>query len=563
MTSVGRSGQHAPTAAASWPIDEVHEPGHLAVPVQPGHPLLEAPDEQHPAVQLAPVHEFDTVLIGTRCRSLEGKRVVITGASRGLGAWLAAAFADAGASVALVARTEADLKAVADDLARPDPRAAPPTSPTRTPTRPSPTPWCAEWGGLDVWIGNAGISPMVAGPLGHQAGDVPPHRRRQPHRRRSSAPGPRPGSRPPAAGSSSPARSWASDPGPGLAAYSATKAALVGLAKGLALDLAPQGVTVNVVAPGWFDSPLTEAVAGTTRRWPPRSSATPPRAGGATPTTWSAPTCSWRSDASAFVTGTVLTVDGGTCSHDQCRRRSPGRAGRSAPPSPGSWRASPTPSSSPATVADADVTDEAAVRRVVDEAVAEHGQVDVVIGNAGVLSPNGRIHNLSTEDWDRCYRVNVLGAVNGIKAAVGVMRPQGHGSIILTASVSGLTAWSHAAPYCATKAAVIQLAKVAAVEYARDGIRVNCVCPGTFRSAIHDDLPRRGPRRHRRQAPPRAGLRPTTWSAPTRTWPATRPDGRRAAPWSSTAATRRRDAGQEDVGERRGHLPGATAGRRA
>jgi 3-oxoacyl-[acyl-carrier protein] reductase len=69
------------------------------------------------------------------------------------------------------------------------------------------------------------------------------------------------------------------------------------------------------------------------------------------------------------------------------------------------------------------------------------------------------------------------------------MRPQGSGSIVLTASVAGMTAWSHSAPYCATKAAVIQLAKVAAIEYARDGIRVNCVCPGTFRSAIHDGLP--------------------------------------------------------------------------
>jgi 3-oxoacyl-[acyl-carrier protein] reductase len=137
----------------------------------------------------------------------------------------------------------------------------------------------------------------------------------------------------------------------------------------------------------------------------------------------------------------------------------------------------------------ADVSDPAQVDAVVQLAVERFGRLDVLISNAGVLSPNGRIHNLSTEDWERAFRINVLGAVNGIRAAVGVMRPQGSGSIVLTASVSGLTAWSHAAPYCATKAAVIQLAKVAAVEYARDGIRVNCVCPGTFRSAIHDGLP--------------------------------------------------------------------------
>lgn len=137
----------------------------------------------------------------------------------------------------------------------------------------------------------------------------------------------------------------------------------------------------------------------------------------------------------------------------------------------------------------ADVSDPDQVDAVVARALERFGRLDVYIGNAGVLSPNGRIHNLTVADWERAFRINLLGAANGIRSAVNAMRSRRSGSIILTASVSGLTAWSHAAPYCATKAAVIQLAKVAAVEYARDGIRVNCVCPGTFRSAIHDGLP--------------------------------------------------------------------------
>jgi 3-oxoacyl-[acyl-carrier protein] reductase len=137
----------------------------------------------------------------------------------------------------------------------------------------------------------------------------------------------------------------------------------------------------------------------------------------------------------------------------------------------------------------ADVSDFGQVETVVKRAADAFGRLDVLISNAGVLSPNGRIHNLAAADWERAFSVNVMGPVNGIRAAVSVMRAQKSGSIILTASVAGLTAWTHSSPYCVTKAGVIHLAKVAAVEYARDGVRVNCVCPGTFVSAMHAGLP--------------------------------------------------------------------------
>jgi len=237
-----------------------------------------------------------------------GKRVVITGAGRGLGALLAHAFADAGASVALVARTEKDLKAVAEDL--PGPTLVLSGDVTDEDFNESVADAVvAEWGGLDVWICNAGISPVVAGPR-----ETDPSVWRQVLEvnltgaflgARAAARVMAPGGRLILTGSVLGER-----PRRGLVAYSASKAGLTGMAKGLALDLAPAGITVNVVAPGWFDSPLADA-------WMSNPDLSAAITGHTAQRRWGAPAdlpgayLFLASDASAFITGTVLNIDGG------------------------------------------------------------------------------------------------------------------------------------------------------------------------------------------------------------------------------------------------------------
>lgn len=236
------------------------------------------------------------------------KRVVITGAGRGLGRLLAHAFSAGGALVTLVARTEADLKAVAEELPGPSlVCAGEVTDPAFNEAVADAT--VAEWGGLDVWIANAGISPVVGGP---RATDPAVFREILDVNltgaflgARAAARVMQPGGRVIFTGSVLGER-----PRAGLAAYSASKAGLVGLAKALALDLAPAGITVNVVAPGWFDSPLANG-------WKQNPDLEAAVLGHTALRRWGAPADlpgAYRflaSEAAAFVTGAVLTVDGG------------------------------------------------------------------------------------------------------------------------------------------------------------------------------------------------------------------------------------------------------------
>ena len=136
-----------------------------------------------------------------------------------------------------------------------------------------------------------------------------------------------------------------------------------------------------------------------------------------------------------------------------------------------------------------DVTDGDAYDELVADIAAERGSLDIVVNTAGIVSPNARIHNLSTDEFQRALTVNLTGTFHTIRAVARAMRKKTPVSIVNVASISGVTAWAYAAPYCASKAGVIHLTRVAALEYAKEGIRVNSVSPGTFPSALHHDLP--------------------------------------------------------------------------
>jgi dihydroanticapsin dehydrogenase len=125
-----------------------------------------------------------------------------------------------------------------------------------------------------------------------------------------------------------------------------------------------------------------------------------------------------------------------------------------------------------------DVTDEHRVASAVADAVERWGGLDVVIGCAGISGPVGTpLAETSLADWDAVFSVNARGPFLVLRAAIPALRRSDAASVVLVASDSALVAAAGMAPYCASKAAVLHLARAASVELAEDGIRVNAVCP--------------------------------------------------------------------------------------
>ena len=126
-----------------------------------------------------------------------------------------------------------------------------------------------------------------------------------------------------------------------------------------------------------------------------------------------------------------------------------------------------------------DVTNEQDVQQLVAAAVSRFSRLDGAFNNAGVPNIGKPLHELSWEDMERTYSVNVKGVFLCLKYEIPEMLKAGGGSIVNTASASSIVAFPEAADYVSSKHAVFGLTRAAALDYAQHGIRVNCVLPGT------------------------------------------------------------------------------------
>ncbi|MES5823227.1 SDR family oxidoreductase [Streptomyces sp. RG80] len=126
----------------------------------------------------------------------------------------------------------------------------------------------------------------------------------------------------------------------------------------------------------------------------------------------------------------------------------------------------------------ADVSDDASVRSAVEAAATALGGIDILVNNAGI-GAIGTVEDNPDEQWHRVLDVNVLGMVRTTRAALPHLRRSAHAAVVNTCSIGATAGLPQRALYCASKGAVLSLTLAMAADHVREGIRVNCVNPGT------------------------------------------------------------------------------------
>jgi NAD(P)-dependent dehydrogenase (short-subunit alcohol dehydrogenase family) len=290
---------------------------------------------------------------------------------------------------------------------------------------------------------------------------------------------------------------------PGRAAYSMTKAGVIGMTRALAVELAGEGIAVNAVLPGYIDTEILLALEreGQFDRAAVAGAVPMGRLGRA----WEvAEAVHYLAQPELYHCGTLLSVDGGVDAFGGAGRASstvmPHRAVR-----PGDvacvtgaargigaavaerlaaegWQVAiidrqPREASRfPAW--EADIADEAAVQRAFADIARQLGPVTVLVNNAGMVEPMAPTRNQDIADFRRTIAVNLKGTINAARVAARQMIGAGGGAIVNLASITATLGLPARNAYCASKTAVTMLTRSMACEWAAYGIRVNAVAPG-------------------------------------------------------------------------------------